>query len=392
MGNIMSINDAAKAIPGLPNEIQLPDVDSKYTNLANDPGFFSQMIETAKNVRRVRDDPSMLILAACDDSGLEISIKNGALEALNKIKKWHDQSLPRFLGDDPTKPNQEHLIENLNFDLWHNRQEIVKHSLTPSHVEHAFLDYRLAYAELFNDAQLKALVNQFAKYLIYATMHENGGYKEAHGKFYSRNFIRWLWLLISHSESGVIEPATREKLSQLATDLLTWFVGQKANGKLDKIGYASYRHMCHEDLDVSQNLGHRANHCNFHQFRNEIAVKIINTTFFQNNRAACSVMIKGMLETNNTMFARTRSDVTNFSVKDFFLDNENHIYNRLGYPPRQFWLSVKNKGDFNGLIKNMAVEWFPFVQFHLPAIVVWTAIENNSADRVQAPVKKKTER
>jgi hypothetical protein len=76
-------------------------------------------------------------------------------------------------------------------------------------------------------------------------------------------------------------------------------------------------------------------------------------------------------------------------VKDFFLDNENHIYNRLGYPPRQFWLSVKNKEDFNGLIKNMAVEWFPFVQFHLPAIVVWTAIENNSADRVQAPVKKK---
>ncbi|MCH9697556.1 MAG: hypothetical protein K0U68_05575 [Gammaproteobacteria bacterium] len=371
-----SLKDIAKTLPGFPSDPVFPDIAAQCSNLQPDLARFNEWPAEPTDGRRFYVDPAIILLATADDSGVDESIRQAAIQGLRKQHSIHlHNDLPCFYGDDPTDPAQTHCIRDRKIDRWGDGSESAKHIFDPSYVEHSLVDYTIALASLDPSKENIEWINEFAKWLIHDTLHGQGGYRLNYGQFYFRAFIRWLWLLIAFSEAEVVEQQYRQLLKQQAIKILTWAVDQNADGSMESIGYDQARHAWYMHLAESINFQTRSVWIYFHQIANEIASRMLYTGFYLENTELVNRLIEMIRITNETIFKATDMDVTTIRAESFFIDK--HTYTPLPsqeYPPAQFWLSVDTKEQFNQLITGVNNEWQPFFKFQLAPVCTWTRL------------------
>ena len=220
-----TLKQIAKALPGFPDDPVFPKIDSTLGNLQPSLARFDEWPMDPTNGRRFYVEPSMILLSSADDSGIDETIRQAATHALRKQYAIHcHNDLPCFTGYDPTNPDQVHCIRDRKIDQWGDGSEMVRHIFDPSYVEHGLVDYMIAIASLEQSKESIRMINEFAKWLIYDTLHGQGGYQLSYGQFYFRAFFRWLWLLIAFSEADLVEEKYKTLLKQQAVRLLSWAV------------------------------------------------------------------------------------------------------------------------------------------------------------------------
>ena len=359
-----TLKQIAAAAPSLPEALHVATIPGEFSNLLDSIHGIPETVNDDFHWRRNYDDPIKFMLISAADSDADPALKQRAIKRLRTMFALHRRKdIPqltaggKFINAD--KPDGPYF-------------------------EHSLIDYIIPYVALYDTSErAQSVMHNYCRWVIRDQKNGTKGHRQQPNDptFYSRAWMRRVWLLIAFGDAVGVPEDLRKELHCLAKAEMEWITSNQADGTIDSVGWATDLNVIYMHQSASTEHQGRVVHVYFQEVLNDILIRVVNTRFYDKNKSLVDKWIKQTKTTSETLVSTSgpfpnarKQTLTSYRGDQWFLDKrdeKSHKVNPTGadWAPAMLWLSIENKSMAENLVRECSGEWLPNFRWNVSHVI-----------------------